>query len=401
MLLYDLALTCCLPALFRRQNLPERLGRRFPKIEKKGQKLVWLHAVSLGETKAIAPLAKRIKEAWNPLIIVSTITETGLAEAKKSIPFASAHLFLPYDLSWIIRPIIRETSPDLMLLSETDFWPNFLRAGKEAGAKIALVNGKLSERSTGRYRRLAWAAQKYVWPSIDLFCVQSETYKQRFEQVGVPGERLVVTGNIKQDRPIAPLCKEEWRRKFGIEPGERVLVAASTHDPEERLILQAVKGIPRLKLLLAPRHPERFQEVGELLQSEGVPFQRYSTSGKPEKTILIDQMGLLDPCFQIADLALVGGSFTDRVGGHNILEPCAYGTPVLFGPHMHAQPDMTALIREYGAGRQIAAGQLRTEIEALLEQPAERAQMGQAGLKLMADSRGATERTFSAILRLW
>lgn len=415
MILYDLALATLMPRILYQRwvkgkyqgNLLQRLGVRFPQIEKKKRKLVWLHAVSLGETKAIAALAKKMKEELrDPLIIVSSVTETGHAEAKKSMSFAESHVYLPFDLSWIIRPIIRRLSPDLMLLSETDFWVNFLRAGKESGAKIALVNGKLSERSMRRYERFPFAGGK-IWPQIDCFCVQSETYKQRFERVGVDPKRMVVTGNIKQDRAVLPLDEEEkgrWRRKFGIEEGDLVLVVASTHDPEERMVLSAMREVwgvcPRVKVLLAPRHPERFDEVGELLKREGVAYQKYTALENPkEKVILVDRMGLLDSCFQIADLALIGGSFIERVGGHNILEPCAYGTPVLFGPYMHAQPDMTALIREYGAGRQITAQGMAGEIARLLVNPEKG--MGKAGLKLMADSRGATERTFSAILPLW
>jgi len=415
-LLYDLALTCFLPALLYqrlikgkyRGNFLKRFGVDFPEIEKK-KKLIWLHAVSLGETKAIAPLAKKIKEEFaDSRIIVSSITETGHAEAKKSIPFADAHFFLPFDLSWIIRPIVRRLSPDLIILSETDLWLNFLTAGKEAGAKIALVNGKLSEKSMRRYERFPFAARR-VWPQIDLFCVQSEIYKQRFEKVGVPGERMVVTGNIKHDREIKPLDEGEkagFRERLGILPGERVVVAASTHDPEERMFLSALKEIwkehPAAKALLAPRHPERFDEAAELLRDEKIPFQRYSELSNPsEKVILVDRMGMLDNCFQIADLALVGGSFTEKVGGHNILEPCAYGTPVLFGPYMHSQPDMTAMVLEYGAGRQIGLGRMAEEISALLRRPEERRALGESGLKLMADCRGAAERTFSAILPLW
>ncbi len=415
-LLYDLVLACFLPKLLYqrffqgkyRGNFLQRLGINFPKIDKSSRKLVWIHAVSLGETKAIVPLAAKIREQMpDALIVVSSITETGFREARKSIPFADRHVYLPFDISWIIRPIVRRISPDYVILSETDLWVNFLSAAKEEGAKIALVNGKLSQKTCRNYQRFSFVPRA-IWPRIDLFCLQSEIYKERFERAGAPSKRLVVTGNIKHDRKIQLLdegTKEGWRAKFGILPKDLVLVLSCTHDPEECLLLEALKVLwqkfPHLKVLLAPRHPERFDEVAAIVKS--VPFQRYSRLGPnpSERLILIDQMGLLDPCYQIADLALVGGSFTGKVGGHNILEPSSYGTPVLFGPFMHAQPDMVQLIKEYGAGKQITSKQITSEIARLLVDEEERGQIRESALKMMAACRGATNRTFNEILALW
>lgn len=413
-LLYDLALTCFLPKLLYqrifqgkyRGNFLQRLGIGFPKIDKGRRKLVWIHAVSLGETKAIAPLAAKIKgEFPDALVVISSITETGFREAKKSLPFALHHVYLPFDISWIIRRIVRRIAPDYVILSETDLWVNFLSAAKGAGAKIILVNGKLSQKTGQKYQRFS-LLPRAIWPNIDLFCLQSTIYKERFERAGAPKARLTVTGNMKHDRKISLLderAKREWRAKLGIASQDSVLVLACTHDPEERLLLEAVKGLSKLKVLLAPRHPERFDEVAEILKRGDIPYQRYSQmrENPTEKVILIDQMGLLDPCYQIATLALVGGSFTPKVGGHNILEPCAFGTPVLFGPFMHAQPDMVHLIQEFGAGKQIAAEQITSEIAFLLANEEERKKYSKAAEKMMAECRGATDRTFSAFLSLW
>lgn len=413
--LYNIALTTLLPKmlyqrLFRgkyRGNFLQRLGVNFPEMRKEGRKLVWLHAVSLGETKAITPLAAEIKAKFpDCLMVVSSVTETGHNEAVKNIPYANWHVYLPFDVSWIIGPVIRRVAPDFVVLSESDLWLNFLREAKRAGAKIALVNGKMSQRSGLRYRRFPLAAQM-IWPSIDLFCLQSEIYKGRFIAAGAPEKRMVVTGNIKHDRKITEVDKEEWRAKFGIGAGDRVLVLSCTHDPEEKLLLAALKEIwrsfPKVKVLLAPRHPERFDEVEQLVCRAEIPLQRYSRllPNPVERVFLIDRMGLLDSCYQIADLALVGGSFTPKVGGHNILEPCAYGTPVLFGPFMHAQPDMVPLVKEYGAGGQITSEQIAAEISRLLMDENERLALGKGALKLMEDCRGSAMRTFFEILSLW
>jgi 3-deoxy-D-manno-octulosonic-acid transferase len=415
-MIYNMALAALFPKLLfqrlflgkYRGNFLQRLGIRFPEMAKGGRKLVWLHAVSLGETKAIVPLASKIKSQMpEALLVISSVTETGHAEAVKSIPFAK-HLFLPFDLSWIIKPIMRRMAPDLVILSETDLWKNFLQGAKEAGARIVLVNGKLSERSCRNYQRFSFAG-KAIWPQIDLYCVQSEIYRERFALAGVPASRMVVTGNIKHDRKIISLDeqgKEEWKKKFGIRPGEKVVVLACTHDPEEKILLEVLIGLwerfPNLKVLLAPRHPERFDEVEQLIRRAQIPLQRYSLLSHPtEKLFLIDRMGLLDPCYQIADLALVGGSFTPKVGGHNILEPCAHGTPVLFGPYMQAQPDMVQLVKDYGAGKQIAAERIHEAISRLLSSEEERNDLGKRALKMMEECRGATGRTLNSILSLW
>ncbi len=384
-----------------------RFGIGFPKIEKKGRPLVWIHAVSLGETKAVVPLAKQIYESLeNPLIVISSVTETGHAEAKKSIPFAAHHVYLPIDFRFIIGPIMRRIAPDLVLLTETDFWLNFLKSAKKAGAKIVVVNGKLSERSARRYQRLAFIT-KPLWQLIDLFCVQSNSYKERFESAGVPSDRLYVTGNLKLDSSSSHLKGElldVWRQKFRIMPDHPVLVVGSTHAPEEKIFLDVLPELwcryPHLKVLLIPRHPERFDSVAELCAQASIPFSRYSQNNISEKLVLVDEMGILQKCYQLADVAFVGGSFTEKVGGHNILEPCAFGVPVLFGPHMHAQPDLVKLVMEYQAGVQTDSFHLVPALSELLANSEQRLDFGQAGIKLMNETRGATMRTLSVMKTL-
>jgi 3-deoxy-D-manno-octulosonic-acid transferase len=390
-----------------RKSLLQRFGVGFPKIQKEGKNLIWIHAVSLGETKAIAPLIKKIKdEDKNSLFVISTVTETGYSEAKKNISEADFHVYLPFDLKWIIRPIVRRVKPNIVILCETDFWYNFLSSCKKEGASILLVNGKLSEKSVGYYQRFPWFS-KPLFNLIDKFCLQSNHYQERFLKLGIPKEKIEVTGNIKMDGHYPHLSINElaeWRKKFCLDTGSILLVAGSTHDPEEEMVLdilqQTWKKIPNLFLLLVPRHPERFQEVSKLLEEKKIPFRRYSQLEKvsnQEKVVLMDQMGLLRQCYQLADVAIVGGSYTPKVGGHNIIEPAWYGVPVLFGPYMHSQPEMVALINQYQAGLQVDFENLPHILMGLFSDEMKRKVLGQAGSKMVQEATGATLRTFHTI----
>ncbi|HEY4832200.1 MAG TPA: 3-deoxy-D-manno-octulosonic acid transferase [Waddliaceae bacterium] len=390
-----------------RQSLLQRFGIGFPKIQKGNRKLIWIHAVSLGETKAIAPLVKKFKtEGANALLVISTVTETGYAEAKKNIPEADFHVYLPFDSKWIIRPIVQRVKPDVVILCETDFWYNFLSSSKEVGASIVLANGKLSEKSLRYHQLFPWFS-KSLFNLIDIFCLQSNHYKDRFLKLGIPKEKIEVTGNMKMDGHYPRLSTnelEEWKKKFCLGRGDLLLVAGSTHDPEEKMLLdifqQAWKKIPGLFLLLVPRHPERFQEVSKLLEQRNIPFQRYSqleASPNQGRLILMDQMGLLRQCYQLADIAFVGGSYTPKVGGHNIMEPAWYGIPVLFGPYMHSQLEMVALISQYKAGLQVDFENLSHTLMDLFTNVDERQALGEAGSKMAQELTGATLKTFHTI----
>lgn len=389
-------------------SFSQRFGIGFPKIVKGERKLVWIHAVSLGETKAVAALAKLIKQEYgnNPMIVISSMTETGHAEAKRCMGFADHHVYLPLDFHWIISPIVARAKPDLVILSETDFWYNFLKCCKANGSTTALVNGKLSERSLKRFQKFRSFA-KSLFSLIDRFCVQNRLYGERFQQVGVPEDKIAVTGNLKFDDSYPKLSQEElldWKRQLGIDPEDQVLIVGSSHDPEEEWILEALQPVwesfPKLKVMFAPRHPERFAEVSDLLNRKKIPFVRHSQlSSKKghERVILIDAMGLLRKCYQIADIAIVAGSFTPRIGGHNIIEPCWYGVPVFFGPYMHTQPELVALVSDYCAGLQLPIEQLSETLLIYLANPIKRKELGQQGKVLVLDMQGSTRKTWLSL----
>lgn len=404
----------CLPKLLYqwvfkkkyRDSLFKRFGWGFPEINKGGRQLIWVHAVSLGETRAVAALVKTLKtQTDNPIIVFSTTTETGNVEAGRTIG-ADHVVYLPFDFGWVVRGIIKKVAPDLVILCESDFWYNFLDAAKQQGAVTILVNGKLSISSMQRFGKFPFFTKR-LFSLLDLLCVQSHLYRQRFEAIGVPSDKIVVTGNMKFDGDYGklPLDQlESWRQELGLQKGDPVLVIGSSHHPEEVQLLEVLahvwKTFPSLRVLLVPRHPERFNDVATLLQRSQIPFRRLSQKNagvEAPQVVLIDAMGLLRKCYQLADIAIVAGSYTAKVGGHNILEPSWYGVPVVFGPCMASQPDLVELVKEYHAGMQVPLEQLSDVLLDLLKEPSRRQALGGEGLRLVSDIHGATNKTFESI----
>lgn len=390
-----------------RQSLLPRFGIRYPVFHKQPLRSIWMHAVSVGETKAMVSVARELKHLFpdHPLII-SSVTETGHAEAKRSLPFADHHVYLPFDFSWAVYKVIKNAAPGLVILCESDFWLNFLYYSKRQGAALALINGKMSERSMRRFRMVPFFSKR-LFGLFDILCIQNALYRSRLLEAGAPIDRMVVTGNLKLDEDYPQLSNDEviqWRQKLGIQPNQPVLTIGSTHAPEEQLCIQTLKEIwkqtPQLRVIIVPRRPERFKEVGNLLERERLHWISFTDinrrTGK-EQVILMDAMGLLRMCYQLSDFAIVGGSFTDRVGGHNILEPCWYGKPVLFGPHMHTQLELVELMTQYGAGIQVNPEQLRPILEKWIQNPKESQEIGSKGLQMVKDLKGSTKRTLDAL----
>jgi 3-deoxy-D-manno-octulosonic-acid transferase len=374
-----------------RKSLKYRFGVGFPRIDKGEKTLIWVHAVSVGETKAVASLVRRLKNDGN-IIILSCITETGHAEGARSIPEADYHLYLPLDLPYIIKPIVRRCRPDMVILCETDFWWNFLSESKGVGAEVLLVNGKLSERSLLRYSKIPWAARE-VFSLFSCFCVQNKVYADRFVQVAVPEDKICVTGNLKFDDSYTFLSEKElgvWRHKLGIKKEQPVVVLGSTHETEETGLLKAMEKVwehfPDMMVLLVPRHPERFDYVRQLVKGNN-------------KVVLIDKMGCLREIYQLGDIAIVGGSFV-TVGGHNILEPVRYGIPVMFGPYMHSQPGMEDLVLEYGVGVKTELFDVADNVIKLLFNEKNKKSVRSDCERLFNDVKGSVDKTFMKIVEL-
>lgn len=364
---------------------------KMPDIVKGDKPLIWVHAVSVGETKAVAKLAKLLKEHLNATLVFSNITGTGYQEALKSLPFADYHLLFPLDFSWTMRALIDKVKPDLVVLTETDFWINFLECAEQSGATIALVNGKISERSYQRLQYLPWLAKKLFSP-VSLFCVQCELYGERFKTLGVPKEKIHTVPNLKYEDAPVQIDSTELKNKLGIVDGDFVIVAGSTHPGEELIILDAFlkANIPQSKLLIVPRHPERFNTVAGDLKRRGVAFSRYSENALSERVILVDAMGLLRQCYALGSIAVVGGSLVPGIGGHNILEPLFYSVPVLFGPFMNGQPDMVEIALKYGVGKATNGQELANDFE--FSVPKEKFILAREGIQ------GGVQQTFELIM---
>lgn len=388
-----------------RGTLLKRFGKNFPEVQKRGRPLIWVHAVSVGETLAVAPLVKRLKALPSaPLVLLSTITKTGHEIGLKSIPEADHHVYLPLDLPYIIHPILKRVQPDLLLLSETDFWFHLQEGAKKMGAKIALVNGKLSERSFNRLRKLS-SLKKHLFSPFDHFYLQGEAYQERFQALGISSSKLTVTGNLKLDAPLEEHDTSLLASRLKLDEFP-VLTIGSTHAPEEEIWLKALlelwKSFPDLKVFLVPRHPERFDEVARLIESLKIPYSRWSAGGTfaESNLVLVDAMGELKKCYALSTLAFVGGTFAPKVGGHNIVEPAYFGVPVLFGPHMHSQPDFLELVTRFKAGVQLEENDIVSVTKHLFSSPKQIHDLGENGRCLVAASKGALYKTLSGVLSL-
>lgn len=370
---------------------------------------VWFHGVSVGEIHLLRPLVagfRRRHPDWD--CVISTTTDTGYDEACKR--FADLGVFFwPLDFSWAVQRALGRVKPTLIVLAECELWPNFLSAARQRGVPVAVINGRMSPRSLRRWQRLPLRG---MFHSVTHWCVQSADYADAFAALGIPPERIEVTGSIKYDgvetNPTNPRTLQ-LGRLFGIAAGQPVLVAGSTQDPEESIVLAAYQRLretfPQLRLILVPRQKERFEPVAQGLERSGLPFLRRSRILEPvtdqNAVILVDTIGELSTVWGLADVAFVGGSLDGRRGGQNMIEPAAYGAAVLFGPHVWNFRDTAERLLQAKAAVQVqSAEELSETIRRLLSDPAERQRLGEAARLLVQTQQGATERTLDGLDRL-
>ncbi|HEX6650090.1 MAG TPA: 3-deoxy-D-manno-octulosonic acid transferase [Pyrinomonadaceae bacterium] len=396
-------------------GLRQRLGA-VPRTS--GKPVIWLHCVSVGETQAARPLAQRLKQQFpHHSLVVSTITLTGQKLARDVFGTQVQQVFyFPFDWRWSVRRTLNAIDPAAVLIMETELWPNFLRECKERRIPVALVNGRISKQS---YRRYSWIKffLRRVLSSLTLAVMQSETDAQRLEALGMPSEKLFTAGNLKFDAEIGSdltAKTAEIAERFGLRSEVPLILAASTHAPEEEIILESFKQLRTkqpVRLMIAPRHPERFNEVASLIQDAGISWTRRTNLPAAEdasaSVILLDTIGELPATYSLATVVFVGGSIVDR-GGHNVLEPAAAGSVVVTGAHTHNFHAIVCLMQEAGAMIQLpplqgadAVRELTQVISRILADPERRAELGRRAKQLVANNQGAAERTMELIAPLF
>jgi len=423
-LVYTLAFLAMLPVFAvsgivrgkRAAGFFQRLSFFLPAFTPDDRKAVWLHCVSVGEANAARPLVDRLHAEFpNVRLIVSTTTRTGQNLAKEIFKDAEAIFYVPFDWRWSVRRVLRHFRPTLLVILETELWLNLIREACKSHTRIALVNGRMSERSFKRYAAFK-KTMKRLFGYIDRALIQTGADANRFMALGMRASKVKVTGNLKFDHSITETeeaLTDTFRARFGSADGAPLIIAASTHDPEEKIVLEAFRKtwektreeLPRL--LIAPRHPERFDDVARLIAESG--FQSVRRSASPDEkdaaaeVILLDSIGELRAVFPLAEIVFVGGSLIEH-GGQSVLEPAAAGKAIVTGPFTH---NFKAVVEEFIEREALiqlsdeaiadAPAALATQFCALLDRPEKRNGLGERARSAMNNNRGAIDRTFDQL----
>jgi len=391
-----------------RTGFNERWGKVPPRILKEPvEPVIWIHAVSVGEVLAISGLVEKLREQFvGYRVVVSTTTDTGQKLARQR--FGEQNVFyFPLDFAFAIRPYLKVLKPHLLIMAETEFWPNFLRLARANGARISVVNARISDHSWPGYRRFKSLLQRAL-QHVDLFLTQTEEDKRRLVDIGAPENRVQVTGNLKFDTPEPPKppILAELKTALVLEGAGPVLVCGSTVESEEEMLAPVFANLfqkhPRALVLLAPRHPERFDSVAALLQQKRIRYVRRSQrtgEGIAGSVLLLDTIGELSALYALADVAFVGGSLVPR-GGHNILEPARYGAAIVVGEHTENFRDIVELFRRQNAVKVTNPSNVEKDLFGLMADESGRLALGEQWAEVLQTQTGSTERTLSALAEL-
>jgi 3-deoxy-D-manno-octulosonic-acid transferase len=412
--LYSLLIYCAVPFAFAGvlwrglrdrgywQGLSERFGGGRRLTASKTAAALWLHAVSLGEVSAAAPLVRALRARYPEFaLVLTTATPTGRARARALFGDAVDVRFLPYDTPGAVARFMDRIQPRLAVIMETELWPNLFRQCERRGVPLVLASARLSARSVARYRHLGGLARG-IFSATSLIAAQTEVDAERFVTIGAPRAKTFVAGNIKFDLEIDAGVIEAGRALRTFFGSTRpVWIAGSTHAGEELEVLAAHAELPpEVLLLLVPRHPDRFEAVAQLLSHSGLKFARRSGGAAPNgevRVVLVDSVGELAALYAAADAAFVGGSLVP-IGGHNLLEPAALGVPVLTGPFTANGKEIAQMLLTRGAAVQVAdARELGAALRRLLADPAERQRMGDIGRQIVESNRGSVARLLGLI----
>ena len=373
---------------------------------------LWFHAASVGEVQGVCPIIAKLHACLPEFpIVLSVFTPAGKQIARRIVPEAVSIFVLPLDLPWLMRRMMRYLRPRALIVQETELWPNLFRAAARQHIPVILVNGRLSPRA---FRRYQWIRplMRRVLADVTLCLVQSEEGARRFQHLGVDIRHLQVTGNTNIDRALLAAAQPNHAHPLApLVVGRRLLVAGSTHEGEESVLLSVYRRLyvhhPDLLLVLAPRHLERVETVVRHVQAHDCRAVRRSQCEDVQAAdlagatvIVLDTMGELVPLYSLCTVAFIGGSLVP-IGGHNALEPAVFAKPLLFGPHMHHFPELAALLQHAGGAVQVhGEEELYERLVYLLTYPEEGNKIGQCALAALAANRGALERTTIAVKTL-
>lgn len=393
-----------------RRGWAEKLLGRSPRRRDQTQ-CIWLHAVSVGEVQLLASLIEEIGIRDSKIeCVISTTTRTGYELAEKKYPNHTV-FYCPLDFTWAVRASLRRVRPDLLVLAELELWPNLILTAQREGVGTAVINGRLSEKSFRGYRRLRPLITR-ILRCLDVIGVQNQEYAERFLELGACSEQIVITGSIKFDGGETDRENRQTTaltQLAQLEKTDKVFLAGSTQRPEESLAVDTFCALadeyPELRLVLVPRHPERFDEVASMLTDRGLSWQRrsqlalQSEAQTDTRILLVDSVGELGFWWGTAAIGFVGGSLTSR-GGQNMIEPAAYGVATCFGPHTENFRDVVSALRATDAAHVVENGQQLTKfVQRCLKDPAYAGQLGRRATALVAASRGATGRTADELLK--
>jgi 3-deoxy-D-manno-octulosonic-acid transferase len=373
---------------------------------------IWVHAVSVGEVALVEGIIKGLKTAYpDHRIVLSVTTKTGYEFALKKYAADAVVIFSPLDLSGVVRGFVDRIRPALYVVAETELWPNLFSCLDSKGIPIVLVNGRISDEAYPRYRRVRWFLKRTVLRAR-MLCVQTPLDAARFMDLGADKARVQVVGNVKFDifQTALPVEPVEAKKDFGFKKEERVIVAASTHPGEEAVVCDAFRALrekfPRLRLAIAPRHPERAFQVGDLLRQKGFsPVFFTVLKGRElqdDEVLVIDAVGHLFDLYRASDVVFIGKSLgIPRRGGQNLIEPAALGKPVIAGPHMENFRDVMRLFRDAGAVIEIASGdEVVPALEDVFAHPERMAGLSARAKAVVAKNRGAAQRTVDLIRKV-
>jgi len=388
---------------YLRYGILQRLGFLPKRVQNifKGKKIIWVHAASVGEVMGISRMVISLKAEFPEYsILISTITTTGADIARKLSVMGV--IYLPLDLSIVVKRVLRIINPKILVIAETELWPNLILQAKKRGTRVIIVNGRISDKSIVGYQRLKGLFKKPL-EQVDLFCMQTEMDAQRINSLGAPAEKIMVTGSAKFDTGVVIPTLEvikRFQREIEIPDMLPIIVAGSIREGEETVLINAyqllIQQIPDAVLIIAPRHLRRIEFIKNALSKKNLSYSLRTRGGK-SSVIILDTIGELNLAYAISSVAIVGGTFVP-VGGHNIIEPAALSKMVLFGPHINNYQEASKLLIACNAAIQVSsAAELTESIIYLLKNPDEMSERGLAGKRLVEENQGASTRNVEAI----